>query len=47
MHTQNITDPIKIYLELFDKRFSESLQLEGFFVDEIIKYIREVISKNN
>lgn len=39
MHTQNITDPIKIYLELFDKRFSESLQLEGFFVDEIIKYI--------
>ena len=41
MHIKNITDPIQEYLDLFDKRFSESLELEGFFIDDIIKYILE------
>lgn len=41
MQTKHITDPIQHYLELFDKRFSESLELEGFFIDDIIKYILE------
>lgn len=41
MHIKNITDPIQEYLDLFDKKFSESLELEGFFIDDIIKYILE------
>lgn len=41
MQIKNITDPIRDYLDLFDKRFSESLELEGFFIDDIIKYILE------
>ncbi|MDD2192390.1 MAG: polyprenyl synthetase family protein [Bacteroidales bacterium] len=41
MQIKNITYPIRDYLDLFDKRFSESLELEGFFIDDIIKYILE------
>lgn len=39
MDLKNITHPIRDYLELFDKRFSESVSVEGFFVDEISDYI--------
>ncbi|MDD2530733.1 MAG: polyprenyl synthetase family protein [Bacteroidales bacterium] len=39
MDLKNITHPIRDYLELFDKRFSESVSLEGFFIDDISEYI--------
>lgn len=41
MDLKNITSPIRDYLDLFDKRFSESILLEGFFIDDLIKYIFE------
>ncbi len=39
MDLTNITHPIRDYLELFDKRFAESVSLEGFFIDDISKYV--------
>ncbi len=41
MDLKNITYPIEDYIDLFDKRFSECISLEGFFVDDITKYILE------
>lgn len=41
MDLKNITYPIQDYIDLFDKRFYECISMEGFFIDDITRYILE------
>lgn len=39
MSLKEIIYPIQSYIELFDRKFSECISAEGFFVDDISKYV--------